>query len=304
MLGSMRIVLAGGTGFLGRALHARLRAERHQVIVLTRHAARDPEHIPWQPNGASGGWARALSHADAVVNLAGEGIADARWTAARKRALRDSRLLSTRSIVAAIRDLSPRPAVLVNASGVGYYGDRGAQIVAEDTAVGSDFLAALCASWEHEARQAASLTRVAILRSGLVLHPSGGALARMLLPFRLGIGGRLGSGRQFLPWIHRDDWLDLVMWIIATPAAAGPFNATSPEPVTNADFTRALGRALRRPTLVPAPAPGLRLAFGELADTLLTGQRAIPQRALELGFRFTFSEIDRALGDLVGRRTE
>ncbi|HUE86034.1 MAG TPA: TIGR01777 family oxidoreductase [Vicinamibacterales bacterium] len=295
----MRIVIAGGTGFLGRALQGRLRHLGHTVTTLTRRPrTRDQEQ--WTPDGGTGPWAAALDGADAVVNLAGEGIADARWTAARKDALRSSRVLSTRSIVAAIRGAATPP-VLLNASGIGYYGDRGTEIVTEDTAAGTDFLADLCVEWEREAGQAAPHTRVVCLRNGLVMHPSGGALQKMLLPFRLGAGGRLGSGAQYLPWIHLDDWLDLIVRLMTTADARGAFNVTAPEPATNAEFTRALGRALRRPAVIPVPAFALRLALGELADTLLTGQRAVPARATNMGFPFRFNEIDPALRDLLRR---
>ena len=259
----------------------------------------DSTQIQWQPDGTAGPWADALRGVDAVVNLAGEGIADARWSAARKKALRESRLYSTRSLVAAMQRVANPPPVFVSASGIGYYGDRGDEIVTEGTPAGSDFLANLCVEWEREAEQASTVTRVAILRSGLVLHRSGGALARMLLPFRLGLGGRLGSGGQYLPWIHLDDWTRLVEWSLTTSAARGAFNITAPAPATNARFTRALGQALNRPTVIPVPAFALRLALGELADTLLTGQRAIPARAEQMGFGFRFPEIEAALRDLL-----
>ena len=295
----MRFVIAGGSGFLGQALLNHLRGRGHTATVLTRRA-RTSDQVEWTPDGTAGPWAGALDGADAVVNLAGEGIADARWTAAYKPALRRSRVLSTRSIVAAIRGAATPPALL-NASGVGYYGDRGTDIVTEDTGAGPDFLADLCVEWEAEAEQAASLTRVVRLRNGLVMHPSGGALQRMLLPFRLGAGGRLGSGEQYLSWIHLSDWLELVTWLSKTPEARGAFNVTAPSPATNAEFTRALGRALKRPAFIPVPAFALRLALGELADTLLTSQRAVPARATSMEFAFRFSEIEPALRDLLRR---
>jgi hypothetical protein len=295
----MRIVIAGGSGFLGQALQNHLHGRGHTATVLTRRA-RASDQVEWTPDGTAGPWAGALDGADAIVNLAGEGIADARWTAARKATLRRSRVLSTRSIVAAIRGAATPPALL-NASGVGYYGNRGTDIVTEDTGAGPDFLADLCVEWEAEAEQAASLTRVVRLRNGLVMHPSGGALQRMLLPFRLGAGGRLGSGEQYLPWIHLSDWLELVTWLSKTPEARGAFNVTAPSPATNAEFTRALGRALKRPAFIPVPAFALRLALGELADTLLTSQRAVPARATSMEFAFRFSEIEPALRDLLRR---
>jgi uncharacterized protein (TIGR01777 family) len=296
----VRILVAGGSGFLGQALVQRLRRGGHDVGILTRRARPGAaDHIVWTPDGTAGEWHRAVDGADAIVNLAGEGIADARWTNARKQALRESRILSTRSLVSAMRAATTRPHVFVSASGIGYYGDRGAALVTEDTPAGADFLATLCVEWEREAQAASDLTRVAMLRSGLVLHASGGALGRMLLPFRLGIGGRLGSGAQYLPWIHRDDWTHMVEWMLQTSSVEGAMNVTAPQPVTNAEFTRTLGRALRRPTVLPVPAAALRLVFGELADTLLTGQRAIPQRGERLGFRFQYANIDDALQQLL-----
>jgi hypothetical protein len=233
-----------------------------------------------------------------VVNLSGEGIADARWTTARKAALRSSRVLSTRSLVAAILGMSKPPALL-NASGVGYYGNRGAELVTEDTPAGDDFLAGLCVDWEAEAERAASHTRVVVLRNGVVLHPSDGALKKMLLPFRFGAGGPLGPGTQYLPWIHLADWVEMITWLLQQPDARGAFNVTAPSPATNADFTRALGRAVHRPAFIPVPAFALRLALGELADTLLTSQRAVPARATAKGFAFRFGEIEPALRDLL-----
>ena len=296
----MQVILAGGSGFLGRALHQRLRRDRHAVAVLTRRPRTGvPEDLAWIPDGSAGSWAHALNGADAVVNLAGEGIADRRWTAERKRALRDSRLLATRSLVAAMRQVERPPRVLINASGIGYYGARGDEVVTEATPPGVDFLAQLCVDWESEAHAAAELARVVVIRNGLVLHTSGGALAKMLLPFRLGLGGPLGSGTQYFPWIHLDDWLDLVMWLMADQRASGPFNGTAPNPVTNADFTRALGHALSRPAVIPVPGFGLRIALGELASSLLSGQRAVPGRALEMGFEFRYPEIESALANLL-----
>ena len=295
----MRIVIAGGSGFLGRALQDHLRGLDHSVTVLSRRS-QTAHQVAWTPNGSTGPWAAALEGSDAVVNLAGEGIADGRWTAARKAALRSSRVLSTRSLVAAMRGLSKPPALL-NASGIGYYGDRGADLVTEEASAGNDFLARLCVEWEREAEHAAMLTRVVVLRNGVVLHPSGGALKKMLLPFRLGTGGPLGSGAQYLPWIHLSDWVEMITWLLRQSEAHGPFNVTAPAPATNAQFTRALGRAVNRPAFIPVPGFALRLALGELADTLLTGQRAIPARATEMGFAFRFGEIEPALRDLLQR---
>jgi uncharacterized protein (TIGR01777 family) len=293
-----RIIIAGGTGFLGRALHTHLVSAGHSVSVLTRRATGTPSAIEWQPDGFAGAWARSLDGVDAVVNLSGAGIADARWTASRKALLRESRVLSTRSLVSAIKQIA-RPPALINASGVGYYGDRGNELVTEATPPGRDFLAELCVAWEGEALEASHTTRVAILRNGLVMDPAGGALGKMLLPFRLGLGGRIGAGAQYLPWIHLADWLALVTHLIVKTDAHGPFNVTAPHPATNAEFTRALGKALSRPAVLPVPAFALRLALGELAETLLAGQRAIPQRAAQAGFTFQFADIGPALQDLI-----
>ena len=295
----MLIVIAGGTGFLGRALQSHLRAAGHEVRVLTREPPSNQNEVQWRPDGNSGPWASTLENADAVVNLSGAGIADARWSKARKELLHSSRILPTRSLVAAITRASRPPRALVNASGVGYYGDRGSELVTEETPAGHDFLANLCIEWEREAQHAAATTRVILTRNGVVLDASGGALGKMLLPFRLGLGGPLGSGTQYFPWIHIEDWLALVTALITRADVAGPLNATAPTPATNAVFTRALGRALGRPTVIPVPGFALRAALGELADTLLTGQRAIPKRAQEMGLTFRYPEIEPALRSLL-----
>jgi hypothetical protein len=295
----MKVVVAGGSGFLGSALRAALLADGHAVANLTRQPIpRAPDDLTWTPDGAAGDWADAINDVDAIVNLAGEGIADKRWSALRKQAIVASRTLATRSLVAACARASRPPKVFVSASAVGYYGPRGDELVTEAMPPGIDFLAKVCVDWEQEAEQASPVTRVALLRTGVALHPEGGALAQMLLPFKLGVGGPIGSGRQFMPWIHRDDWVDLVRWLISEPTARGAFNLTAPEPVTNKEFARSLGRALRRPALLPMPPLALRLLLGEMADLLVTGQRAIPARALEMGFRFKFTRLDDALSDL------
>ena len=256
-------------------------------------------YIQWRPDGSAGDLARHLEGADAVVNLAGEGIADRRWTAGRKDALRSSRILSTRTIARAIADCDPPPRVFISASGVGYYGAHGDEAVTESIAPGSDFLARLCVEWEQEAKAAEShQTRVAIVRSGLVLERDQGALARMLLPFKLGLGARLGSGDQYMPWIHVDDWTAMVMWLIGNERASGAFNATAPEPVTNRTFTRTLGRVLGRPAFFVAPAFVLQTMLGELAIVLLTGQRAMPACAEQMGFRFSYRTLEPALRSL------
>jgi uncharacterized protein len=298
----MKVVVAGGSGFLGQALRTALLANGHAVANFTRRPTPTaPDDVPWIPDGTVGAWSRVIEGADAVVNLAGAGIADGRWTPQRKHAILSSRLLATKSIVAAIRRASAPPRVLINASGIGYYGPHGDEIVTEATPAGNDFLAQVCVQWETEAEQASTHTRVAIVRTGVALHASGGALTRMLLPFKLGAGGPIGSGTQYMPWIHRDDWVDLVRWLIADLEARGAFNGCAPAPVSNAEFGRTLGRALGRPAILPTPALALKLVFGEMADLLLTGQRAIPARATELGFQFRFPSLQDALADLIAR---
>lgn len=296
----MRIVLAGGTGFLGAPLAAALAAAGHEVVILSRTAAA-PRTIVWRPDGSSGPWARAVDGAAAIVNLAGESIAGHRWTAAHKACIRDSRILATRSLAAAIREAASPPAVLVNGSAVGYYGPHGNEIVTEASPPGDDFLAGVCVDWEREAAAAASpRTRVVCIRTGLVLERDGGALPQMLLPFRLGVGGPVGSGRQYWPWIHRADWIAIVRWAVDVDALTGAINATAPEPVTNREFARSLGRVMHRPAFMPAPAFALRVILGEMADALLlTGQRAVPDRAIKAGFPFKYFALDAALRAIV-----
>ena len=303
----MRIAIAGGSGFLGSPLAEVYAEEGHDVRVLTRSlpdgtARHEPgtgvpgiTRVGWAPEGRSGPWAHAIDGADAVINLAGESVGARRWTPQRKAQLRDSRLIPTRSLTAAILTVPRPPRVFVSSSATGYYGPAGDEPKTENSPPGTDFLAHLCVDWEKEARQAIRPgLRVAIIRTGIVLERSGGALVEIMRPFRFFAGGRLGSGRQYVSWIHRLDWVEMIRWIVETPDAAGPLNATAPHPVTNKELSRALGSALRRPALIPAPAPALKLVLGEFAQTVLTGQRAIPTRALELGYHFRYPEIDIA----------
>lgn len=300
----MRIVVTGGTGFLGRPLVDALKADGHRVTVLTRGQSTTAgpsgdavQLATWVPDGSAGAWASTVDGADAVVNLAGESIASKRWTAVQKELIVESRRLATRSLVAAFNRVSARPTLLLNGSAVGYYGPCGNEILTEAAPPGHDFLATVCTTWETEAQAAASdRTRVVCLRTGLVLEKDGGALPQMLPPFKFGAGGPLGSGRQYWPWIHRADWVDLVRWIIQTTAVAGAVNGTAPNPLPNADFARALGRVLHRPAFMPAPGFALRLLLGEMAEgLLLSGQRAIPRCAEQGGFVFRYRQIDEAL---------
>jgi uncharacterized protein (TIGR01777 family) len=296
----MKIVIAGGTGFLGRPLAGALAAERHDVVVLSRAPIQSRggvRFVAWTPDGGAGPFGAEIDGAGAIVNLAGEPIAGRRWSADQKRQILDSRVNATRSLVEAIRRAANPPGVLVSGSAVGYYGALENQVATEDTPAGSDFLARISVQWEDEAQRAASdRTRVVCLRTGLVLERDGGALPEMLPPFKLFAGGPVGSGRQYWPWIHRDDWIRLVRWVIDAGAVSGPVNGTAPNPVTSREFARALGRALRRPSFLPAPAFALRLLLGEMADALLlSGQRAIPATAQRLGFTFRYATVDDAL---------
>jgi len=309
----MKVVIAGGTGFLGNALAWAWAEESHDVRVLTRSLPPgQAQHesgtgkpgitrIGWSPDGHAGGLARELAGASALVNLAGESIAGGRWSAARKQALRDSRILATRSLASALAETPDAPSTFISASGAGYYGDRGSEPLTEDSPPGDDFLAHLCVEWEAEAQRAAGPTRrVVLLRTGIVLEKSGGALPQMMRPFRFFAGGPIGSGRQYLPWVHRLDWIEMVRWIVDTPGINGPINVTAPHPVTNATFARALGRAMHRPALVPAPGFALRLILGEMADAALGSTRVLPAKALAHGYHFRYPEIDIAFRGIFG----
>jgi uncharacterized protein (TIGR01777 family) len=305
----MKIVIAGGTGFLGGPLAATLAADGDDVTILTRGRARNSgegprsiRHVQWSPDGSLGPWADAVNGAAAVINLAGESIAAKRWSTAQKRRILDSRLQATRSLVSAIGAAASPPPVFVSGSAVGYYGPLGDEVVTEDHAPGRDFLADVGVQWEAEAMRASGRTRVVCIRTGIVLERDGGALPQMLPPFWFGAGGPVGSGRQYWPWIHRQDWLNLVRFAIQTSAVVGALNATAPRPVTNREFARTLGRVLRRPAFMPAPGFALRLALGEMAEALLlSGQRAIPAKAEQLGYTFAFRELELALRAIFGR---
>lgn len=277
---------------------ARLRSDGHTVAVLTRHP-REPHQYEWSPQGSSSGWLHLLEGADAVINLAGAPIA-MRWTAAHKREMWNSRLRSTRALVAGMSSVRRGPAVLINASAIGTYGDRGDEILTEDSSPGSGFLASMGAAWEKETLSAPPKTRVVLLRTGIVLGKDGGALPRMALPFRFFAGGPLGSGRQYVSWIHQEDWTAMVCWALTTDSLSGPLNVTAPHPVTNLELAHTLGRVLRRPAWLPAPAFALRAILGEMADVILTGQRVLPSKAHALGFEFTHPELEESLRSIYG----
>jgi uncharacterized protein (TIGR01777 family) len=291
----MRIVVTGGTGFLGSALVGRLRAEAHEVTVLTRQPQR-PGHIGWNPESTSGAWRSMLEGADAIVHLAGESIAGGRWTARQKAKIRESRIRATRGLVAAILAARQPPRVLISGSAMGFYGPHGDERLTEASPAGTDFLASVCVDWEREALAASPVTRVVLMRSGLALDRMSGVLPQIARPFYFFAGGPVGSGQQYMSWIHRDDWVRLAQWAISNEQVAGPINATAPNPVTNLEFTQTLGRVLRRPAKFRIPPAALRLALGEMADALLlNGQRVIPAKAESLDFTFRYPQLEPAL---------
>lgn len=298
------VLVTGGTGFIGQALIGALLAEGRRVSVLTRDAAAARRTLP--PAVEVVDDLAPLEDVDAVVNLAGENLGSGRWTAARKQRFVDSRVGTTRRLVEWMRTLARKPSVLVSGSAIGWYGPRGDASLDERSPPGDDFSARLCQQWEDEAMTAEALgVRVCRLRIGVVLGADGGrpggALRQMLPPFRLGLGGPMGDGRQWMSWIHRDDLVALIRWLIDTAKAEGSWNGTAPIPVTNADFAAALGRALHRPARLPMPGFALKLIVGEMAEILLRGQRVLPQRALEAGFTFRYETVDAALAEVLGK---
>jgi hypothetical protein len=299
----MNILVTGSSGLVGSSLVPALTSGGHGVTRLVRSPPRDGEPaVIWDP-AAGRLEPKAVEGFDAVVHLAGESIAAGRWTAAKKARIRDSRVGSTRLLCERLARTSRPPKVLVCASAIGYYGDRGDQVLREDSAAGKDFLAGVCREWEGAANPAARHgIRVVQTRFGVILSPKGGALAKMLTPFRLGLGGRIGDGRQYMSWIALDDVVGAIQHALATEALRGPANTVAPKPITNAEFTRTLGRVLSRPTLFPMPAGLARLAFGEMADALLlSSQRVEPARLLSYGYRFRFPDLEGALRHLLGR---
>ncbi|MDR8014771.1 TIGR01777 family oxidoreductase [Ectopseudomonas guguanensis] len=298
----MHILLTGGTGLIGRALCAHWVEQGHRLTVWSR----EPGKVAGLCGPAVRGIGRLEELADepldAVVNLAGAPIADRPWSSRRKAQLWASRIGLTEQLLTWLQGRAQRPAVLLSGSAVGWYGNGGERELHEETPqVTDDFAAQLCGAWEETAQRAEELgIRVVLIRTGLVLSPDGGMLKRLLLPFRLGLGGRLGDGRQWMPWIHIADQIGLMDFLLQQEAAQGPYNACAPLPVRNAEFTKALGQALSRPAILPVPAFALRAGLGELSELLLGGQRAVPKRLLEAGFSFRFTHLDVALADLLG----
>ena len=299
----MKLVIAGASGFIGTMLVQRLRQRGDELVLLSRKprsaiAAPNTQWRVWAP-GKSGPWEEAVDGADGIVNLAGEGIAEKRWTERQKEIIRSSRIDSTRALVRAIGKAKSKPQFLLSASAVGYYGAHGDEMLTEESAPGKDYLAEVCVAWEAEARKAQDLgVRVALLRTGIVLAKGKGALAKMVTPFKFFVGGPLGSGKQWMPWIHIEDEIGLIVFLTGNSKADGAFNATAPNPVTMEEFCQALGKVLNRPAWVSVPASALTLLLGEMADMVLGGQRALPKAAEKLGYSFKYPTITEALESL------
>ncbi len=299
----MRIAITGASGFIGRILADHLWTRRHHLILLSRKPPRSSnltqqEWIAWNP-GAPGAWEQAIEGVDGIINLAGEPIAAKRWSDLQKEKIRYSRIESTKALVRAIAKAKQKPKFLISSSAVGYYGARGDETVTEDTAPGHDYLSRVCVDWEKEARNAESYgVRVVLVRTGIVLDKGKGALAKMVVPFKCFVGGPLGSGNQWMPWIHIEDQIALLLFLLENQSARGPFNATAPNPVTMTEFCKMLGTVLNRPSWASVPGSMLTLLVGEMAEMLLNGQRAVPQAAMKLGYEFKYPHLLPALESL------
>jgi uncharacterized protein (TIGR01777 family) len=303
----MRVTMTGATGLIGPRLVQALHRRGDEVTVLTRNpekaraALAGVQAVGWSDPVSEPAPAEALAGRDAVIHLAGEPVAQ-RWSDEARERIRASREAGTRNLVAGLRAAEPRPSVLVSSSAVGYYGKHGDEEVPESTPAGDDFLAEVCVGWEREAQAAAELgLRVALVRTGIVLDPDGGALAKMLPFFRLGIGGPVAGGRQYMPWIHLDDLVGLYLQALDGADWTGPVNGAAPRPVTNREFSRTLGRVLGRPAFAPVPELAIRALYGQMAEIVAEGQRAVPQRPLQLGYTFRYSELEPALRSALGR---
>lgn len=292
------LLLTGGTGFIGRRLCALAHSRGMQVTVLSRQAAADVKRLCGSAVNAIRNTSdiASLPRVDHVINLAGEPILAGHWTATRRQKLRDSRIEFTRQLINTLVNLPQRPTTFVSGSAIGYYGNAGDTLCAESAPAGSGFAATLCQDWERAAQPVTALkTRLCIVRIGVVLGAGGGSLEKMLLPFRLGLGGRIGNGQQWFSWIALDDLCELLLFLLEHPECKGVFNGTAPEPVTNSDFTNVLARQLKRPAVLPMPAPVLKALLGEASSLLLDSQRVVPEAALQAGFRFQYARIDEAL---------
>ncbi len=300
----MRILITGATGLIGKSLCQRLAEEGHEIVVLSRRP-KAAELVPgaktfrWEAEEGAPG-PEVWEGVEAVVHLAGEPVAASRWTAGQKKRIRESRVTGTRNLVGGIEKLSSRPKVFVSGSAVGFYGNRGDDVLTETSDPGEGFLVDVCLDWESEATRARDLgLRVALVRTGVVLSAEGGALEKMLPPFKLGLGGRLGGGRQWFPWIHLDDIAGVVRHALLTPAVTGPINGAAPGIVTNEVFTKELAAALHRPVFLPVPELALRIAMGEMAEVVMASQRVSPKVAEETGYRFRYPQLREALAEIL-----
>ncbi len=299
----MKILITGGTGFIGNALTKSLTTQGYEVTVLSRNAD-SVEKI-------CGSGVRALDNLSqlnpedayqVIINLAGAPIFDARWSDARKQVIRESRISLTKQLVECMAIMTVKPELLISGSAIGYYGDQGDAVLTEQSTTRNDFSQQLCADWENEAKKAEQFgVRVCLIRTGLVLDEGGGLLQRMLLPFRLGLGGRLGDGQQWMSWIHRQDWIAIARMMITHSSMQGAYNATAPNPVTNSEFTQVLAQCLKRPTLLPLPAWLLKLLLGEMSALVLGSQRVLPERLLAQDFKFHYPDLASALKEILNR---
>lgn len=304
----MRVIISGGTGLIGRQLAASLVKDGHQAIALSRDPQRRQEQMPdgvqlvaWDAQSPQG-WGELADGADAIVNLVGENLSARPWSPAQKRRIRESRLNGGKALVEAVRQAKNKPKVLIQSSGANYYGPCGDEIITEEHPAGSDFLSQVCVDWENSTAEVEKMgVRRAIIRSGIVLDKKEGALPRFLLQYRLFAGGPLGNGRQWLSWIHPQDAVNAIRFLIDNPEASGAFNMASPNPKTNRDFGKAIGRVLHRPALIPVPAFAIKLVFGEMSIVVLKGQRLVPQRLVEMGFQFSHPEIQEAVKDVISK---
>ena len=296
----MKVLITGASGLIGTALQPRLRAEGHDPLLTSRSEPRDESWIQWDPENGFADPSK-LEGIDAVVHLAGETVSGLRWTDEKKKAIRNSRVVGTRSVVDAISELETRPRVLVSASAIGFYGDRGDEVLTETSKSGKTFLAEVSREWEAESRRAEdSGVRTVLLRTGIVLSKDGGALGTMLMPFKLGLGGVVGDGKQWMSWVSLDDHVDVIVFALENDNVRGAVNSVSPDPVTNEEFTKVMGEVLYRPTFIPVPEFAVHMMFGEMGEALLLDStRVIPKRLADLGYKFKFPDLKKAIENAV-----
>jgi hypothetical protein len=297
----MKVLITGGTGFIGSALTRSLIEQGSEVTILSRNSESVEKICGFGIHALNNlNQLKPEDTCQVIINLAGAPIFDARWSDARKQVIRESRINLTKQLVECMARMTVKPELLISGSAIGYYGDHGDAVLTEQTASNIDFSQQLCADWENEAKKAEQFgVRVCLIRTGLVLGDGGGLLQRMLLPFRLGLGGRLGSGQQWMSWIHREDWIAIANMMIADASMQGAYNATAPNPVTNSEFTRTLAHCLKRPALLPVPVWLLKILLGEMSGLVLGSQRVMPERLLAQGFRFQYTDLSSALNQIL-----